>query len=131
MTSSEGFVEISHEKKIYKVRVIKFPLPSGEIEMLITDLSAEIVDKDEFQELYFKRWPIETSYDIIKTKLQLENFTGKTVLSVLQDFYACMYLSNMVTFAKCITDDEIQKDNAGKTLKNEYKTNTNILIGKL
>lgn len=106
-------------------------MPSGEIETLITDLSADIVKIDDFQQLYFKRWSIETRYDIVKTKLQLENFTGKTVLSIFQDFYAIMYLSNMVTFAKYIADAEIQEDNADKNLKYEYKTNTNILIGKL
>jgi len=131
MTLLDGFVDITNEEKVYSVRVIKFPLPSGEIETLITDLSADIVETDDYKQLYFKRWPVETRYDIVKTKLQLENFTGRTVLSVLQDFYASMYLSNMVTFSKYITDAEIQKDNANKNLKHEYKTNTNILIGKL
>jgi hypothetical protein len=74
---------------------------------------------------------IETRYDIVKIKLQLENFTGKTVLSVLQDFYASMYLSNMATFTKYITDAKIQKSNENKGLKYTYKTNINILIGKL
>jgi hypothetical protein len=46
----------------------------------------------------------------LKNKLQLENFTGKTVLSVFQDFYACMFLSNVATFAKYITDAKIQAD---------------------
>ncbi len=37
----------------------------------------------------------------------------------------------MATFAKYMTDAEIQKDNADKYLDYEYKTNVNILIGKL
>jgi hypothetical protein len=37
----------------------------------------------------------------------------------------------MATFAKYVTDAEIQKDNADKNLDYEYKTNINILIGKL
>lgn len=131
MTSSEGIVTIEHDNKTYNLRVIKFPLDSGEIETLITDLTEDMFTVEDFKCLYFRRWPIETRYDIIKTKLQLENFTGKTVLSVLQDFYASMFLSNMATFAKYITDAEIQKDNENKELKYEYKTNINILIGKL
>ena len=131
MTSNEGFVEIAHEQKVYRLRVIKFPLPSGEIETLITDLGPELFKAEDFQTLYFHRWPIETRYDTLKIKLQLENFTGKTVLSVFQDFYASMFLSNIATFAKYITDAEIQKDNADKDLEYEYKTNVNILIGKL
>lgn len=42
-----------------------------------------------------------------------------------------MFLSNMATFAKYVTDAEIQKDNADKNLDYEYKINVNILIGKL
>ena len=129
--SSDGFVEITHAQKVYRIRVVKFPLPSGEIETLITDLPQDTFATTDFQTLYFKRWPIETRYDTLKLKLQLENFTGKTVLSVFQDFYASMFLSNMATFAKYVTDAEIQKDNADKNLDYEYKTNVNILIGKL
>lgn len=131
LASSDGFVEITHEQKVYLIRVVKFRLPSGEIETLITDLPQDTFETTDFQTLYFKRWPIETRYDTLKIKLQLENFTGKTVLSVFQDFYASMFLSNMATFAKYVTDAEIQKDNADKNLDYEYKTNVNILIGKL
>ncbi len=131
MPLGEGFVVITHNKKTYILRVIKFLLDSGEIETLITDLMEDKFKAEEFKDLYFKRWPVETRYDIVKTRLQLENFTGKTVLSVLQDFYASMFLSNMATFAKYITDAEIKKDNKNKGLKYEYVTNINILIGKL
>ena len=131
MAYNEGFVAIEHDKKTYNLRVIKFPLDSGETETLITDLTEDKFKTEEFKGLYFKRWPIETRYDIVKTRLQLENFTGKTVLSVLQDFFVSMFLSNMATFAKYITDAKIKKNNENKGLKYEYKTNINILIGKL
>lgn len=131
LASSDGFVKITHKRKVYRIRVVKFPLPSGEIETLITDLPQETFATSDFKALYFRRWPIETRYDTLKIKLQLENFTGKTVLSVFQDFYASMFLSNMATFTKYVTDAEIQKDNADKNLDYEYKTNGNILIGKL
>ena len=32
-------------------------------------------------ELYFKHWGIESAFDLLKSKLQLENFSGKTVVS--------------------------------------------------
>lgn len=131
MTSDEGIVTIVHDNKRYDCRVVKVTLESGETETLITDLKKDTFETGDFKELYFKRWPIETRYDIVKIKLQLENFTGKSVLSVLQDFYASMFLSNMATFAKYISDAKIQKENKNKGLKYEYKTNINILIGKL
>jgi len=131
LASIDGFVEFTYEEKVYQIRVVKFPLASGEIETLITDLPQDTFLATDFQTLYFKRWPIETRYDTLKIKLQLENFTGKTVLSVYQDFYASMFLSNMATFVKYVTDAEIQNDNADKDLDYEYKSNVNILIGKL
>ena len=131
MTSDEGIVTITHDNKNYDLRVVRVMLDSGETETLITDLNEDMFRTEEFKDLYFKRWPIETRYDIVKSKLQLENFTGKTVLSVLQDFYVSMFLSNMSAFAKYISDAKIQKDNENKELKYEYKTNNNILIGKL
>lgn len=131
LASPEGLVEITYGQKVYRVRVVKFLLPSGKMETLITDLPQETFETSALQTLYFKRWPVETGYDLLKIKLQLENFTGKTVLSVFQDFYASMFLSNIATFAKYVTDAEIQKDQADKNLDYEYQTNVNILIGKL
>lgn len=77
------------------------------------------------------RWGVETKYNTIKNKLQIEDFSGKTIISVQQDFYATMYLSNMVSAIKMDTDGRIEADNNSKTLKNTYKTNESLLIGKL
>ena len=55
------------------VRVVKFQLPSGETETLITDLFELPIEA--FPKLYFMRWPVETKYDILKKKLALENFS--------------------------------------------------------
>lgn len=129
--AQDSSVSIAHNENSYKLRVIKFTLPSEEIETLITDLPQSEFEHSEFKELYFKRWPIETKYDLVKNKLQLENFTGKTVLSVYQDFYAGMYLTNVAAFAKYISDKNISNSSEGKNLKHEYQTNTNMLIGKL
>lgn len=38
LTASDAVVELTHGQKVYRIRVIKFPLPSDEIETLITDL---------------------------------------------------------------------------------------------
>ena len=48
LTSSDGFVEITHEQKVYRIRVVKFPLPSGEIETLITDLPQDTFETTDF-----------------------------------------------------------------------------------
>ena len=85
----------------------------------------------DFKELYFKRWGIEVKYNEIKNKLQIENFTGETPIAIEQDFYATMYLANMVASAKKDANQVIKEEYKEKGLKYEYKVNTNVLIGKL
>ena len=68
-----------------RVRVVKFILPSGQTETLITDLFD--MPESRFQELYFLRWGLEEKYDVVKNKLELPNFTGRTVNVLYQDFW--------------------------------------------
>jgi hypothetical protein len=111
------------------IRVVKFPLPSGEIETLITNLFELPVG--EFPKLYFKRWPIETKYDVVKNKLALENFTGYSENVILQDFWAIMYVANLVTVAKDESNAIVQKERAGKDNKYTYVPNLNQVIASL
>ncbi|WP_459931746.1 transposase, partial [Desulfosporosinus burensis] len=126
----DQIVEIKVEGKRIKVRVLRFMLDSEVEEVLVTNLFDETLGIQEFKALYFKRWGIEVKYLELKSRLQIENFTGDTVISVEQDFYASMYLSNMVALAKNEADEKILENNEDKSLKYEYKVNTNILIGK-
>jgi hypothetical protein len=127
----DQIVEIKVKGKVFKIRVLRFLLDSRVEEVLITNLWEESMGIQEFKELYFRRWGIESKYDELKNKLQIQNFTGDTVLSVEQDFYASIYLSNMVALAKQEADEEIMKENEGKNLRHYYQVNANILIGKL
>ena len=70
-----------------RVRIVKFVLSSGETETLLTNFYKRGMTTDMYKELYFMRWPVETKFDIVKNKLQLENFTGRTVEAISQDFY--------------------------------------------
>lgn len=127
----DQIIAVKHKDKVLNMRVIKLKLESGIIETLVTNLFDETISLTDFKELYFKRWGIEVKYNEIKNKLQVENFTGKTVIAIEQDFYATMYLTNMVALAKKDANNVIQEDSKNKNLKFEYKVNTNVLIGKL
>jgi hypothetical protein len=128
---ADQIIEVKHIDKILRMRVIKFELESGITETLVTNLFDEDLSLTDFKELYFKRWGIEVKYNEIKNKLQVENFTGQTVIAIEQDFYATMYLANMVALAKKDANQVIKEDCKNKNLKFEYKVNTNVLIGKL
>lgn len=127
----DQIIKVIYKNEIIKIRVLKFELDSGITETLITNVFDETFSILDFKELYFKRWGIEVKYNELKNRLQLENFSGETPIAIKQDFYATMYLSNMVALAKKDTDAIINENNGDKELKYEYKVNTNILIGKL
>jgi hypothetical protein len=127
----DQIAEIKVDGKTIKVRILRFMLNSEVEEVLVTNLLEESLGIQEFKALYFKRWGIEVKFDELKSKLQIQNFTGDTVISVEQDFYASIYLSNMVALAKNEANEKIAQNNEDKSLKYEYKVNTNILIGKM
>jgi hypothetical protein len=127
----DGYVYLTQGEKRIKVRVIKFLLDSGEEEVLLSNIMDKRLGTKAFKKLYFMRWPVETKYDIVKNKLQLENFTSLTRKGVEQDFYACMYLTNVTAAAAIDAQEEIDKLRTDKDNKYEYKANTNELIGIL
>lgn len=95
------------------VRFVRVVLDTGEVEVLVTSLLDEnLYPTEDFKELYHLRWGIETYYGTIKGRLSLENFTGKSVETVLQDFYSTIFISN---FESILTEDaqqELDKKNA-------------------
>lgn len=117
--------------KKLKVRVIKFVLESGETESLITNLSRTAFKKSDFEELYFMRWGVESKYNTLKNKILIEHFSGKSKICIEQDFYATMYLTNLVALAKLESDEVITSNNLNSDLKYEYHTNEKMLIGCL
>lgn len=127
----EGWITISRLGKDFSVRVLKVTLPNGETETLLTNLDEMQLPLAQAAELYFKRWGIETAYDILKSKFQLENFSGKTVVSVLQDFYATVYLAGFAAICSAEADQLIAERDQDKKLKYNRKSNQNRSISKL
>jgi hypothetical protein len=64
--------------------------------VLVTNLLDEtLFPTSSFRQLYHLRWGVETLYGVVKTRLQLENFSGLTAESVRQDFYATIFITNL------------------------------------
>ena len=111
------------------VRVLKFLLPSGEIETLITNITDKGMDTSAFKELYFKRWPIETKYNEIKNKLEVENFSTLTENGVMQDFFISMYMSNVVAIGCMEAQSAIDEEYECKDVIYDRHINVNDAIG--
>jgi hypothetical protein len=113
------------------VRAVVFELSNGEREALITNLGEEEAEEAVFPGLYYKRWPIETKYNQVKQKLELENFSGRLADNIKQDFYAMMTVSNMPACAMREANREINMEGVGKERLYEYRANANHAVGVL
>jgi hypothetical protein len=112
-----------------RVRTVRIPLTGGEDELLITNLTKAEMEYEAFRELYHKRWGIETKYKELKQKLETENFSGRLVDNVKQDFYAMMTVANML--ASCVREAnrKAQKKREGSGNRYEYQVNVNHAVG--
>ncbi|WP_428024557.1 IS4 family transposase [Arcobacter sp.] len=107
-----------------KVRFVQVILDDGEVEVLGTSvLNSKVLKTDDFKELYFKRWGIESFYEIIKNRLSLENFTGLSALAIKQDFYATIFISNLETL---VTFNSNEKLSSKTNIKFKQKINKSI-----
>lgn len=99
-------------------------------EVLATNLPRNLFQTESFGEIYHLRWRIETAYQTLKDRLQMENFTGTKPILLEQDIYSTIYVSNI---AEDIARD-IEQEQADH-LKNDYKhrmaVNRTLCIGLL
>ena len=106
-----------------KVRFVRVKLSTGENEVLVTSLYNEAsYPTVDFAELYYLRWGIETFYGLLKTRLELENFTGIQAEAVRQDFHASVYLTGL----ESILTDTAQKQLDSKKTKYPQTVNRSV-----
>ncbi len=79
-----------------KVRFVSLRLPTGPLEVLATSLLDEtLYPTEEFLTVYHWRWGHETFHLMLKGRLELENFSGRTLEAVRQDVQAAVLLANL------------------------------------
>jgi hypothetical protein len=79
-----------------RVRFVSLGLPSGELEVLATSLRDQaLYPTEEFLTVYHWRWGHETFHLMLKGRLELENFSGRTVEAIRQDTQAAVLLANL------------------------------------
>jgi len=100
-TSTFDFLDLQ-ENLFYPIsfRVVRFVLPGGTYETVMTNLSAADFPPDEIKSIYSMRWGIETSFRALKYTVGLTNFHAKRQESIIQEIFARMILYN---FAEMVT----------------------------
>ena len=118
-------------KETVNIRVVKVALSNGDTEYLATNLFDSDLTECDFGDLYHARWGIETKYNDIKNKLEIENFTGYTPDAILQDFYATMFLANLAGVLEFDLHEAIEAAHNSPEHKYQYKMNKNRTISEL
>lgn len=113
-------------------RIVVVELKAGEQEVLLTSLmSKEIYPLSIFHSLYFKRWNIEEGYKFYKSGVEIENFSGKSLLSVEQDFHATVLATNAHALLSLEALREIQSLEVNVNRKYDYAVNKKVSIKEL
>jgi len=115
-----------------RIRIVRIELSNGEKEYLLTTL----LDKDKFsiedlKEIYGLRWNQEGYYDFQKNVIQIEDFTGKTVESILQDYHSRVLVGNIHSMIVGEAEEKINKEvkENPKLKYKEYKSNRAVTYG--
>ena len=87
------------DTKPIKVRLVRIDLPCGKTEVLILSLlDKRTYSLNSIKELYNMRWRVEEEIKKYMQRLMVEFFSSIKVNGVLQDFYANVFMLNIVTF---------------------------------
>ncbi len=122
-TSTFDFLDLK-EELFYPIsfRVVRFVLPSGGYETVITNLSADDFPPDELRSIYNMRWGIETSFRALKYTVGLTNFHAKRRESVTQEIFARMIMYN---FAEMMTSHVVISQ---KSKQHHYQVNFTVAV---
>lgn len=118
------------ENRKVNCRVLRVVLSTGEEEYLITNIMDEDISCDDFRDLYFERWKIETKYLEIKEFWKMEEFSGTGVLAVCQDYYITLLHANITAILRNEADALIAKKANSRNLY-QYRSRRTYSIGKV
>jgi len=91
-----AYVRQHHLPTTLRVRLLKVRLPTGEVEVLGTDLlDPQAYPAAEFKVVYGWRWNHETYHDRLKNIFEVERFSGQSVQTLKQDFYGVIFLATL------------------------------------
>lgn len=115
------------------IRVVKIPLANGTVEFLATSLlDRELFTVEDLKRIYFLRWQIEGGFKQLKNTMELENISGKTEETALQDYYAKVIMHNLHKIVVQSAQEELNRktsETRNQLKYQEYKINENVSYG--
>lgn len=114
---------------VIHARLIKVRLADGSIQVFCTSVPREKLDAASFGDLYRLRWNIEEGFKLYKSRMGLEAFSGKTALSIEQDFHAGIFMMTTAAVMAFPVAEEVKRQHeCSKHPRKINRTNTLALI---
>lgn len=117
---------LSLDYKGLKVRLMKIDLENGEVEILCTSLiDSNKYPIKEFKALYHMRWGTEEAFKLLKSRIEVENFSGLTARSIYQDFHAKILMMTMCSILSYPIEEKVKEEYAKEKTENKFDQQIN------
>lgn len=126
------YVAEQHLATTLRVRLIKVLLPTGELEVLGTDLlDTQAYPAEEFGVVYGKRWHHETYHDRLKNIFEVERFSGTSLQAIKQDFYGMVFLATLESIVSKPAQADLTARGEERGWENPVQVNRAVSYGTL
>jgi Transposase DDE domain len=131
-----------HHKKLFEIsgseittiqgRLVKVELQTGETEVLFTSLTDKMrYSKKTIGELYNLRWGIEEAYKMLKCRVEVECFSGKTSTVIKQDFFSKIFMMTLTASLAYPVEQKVRREFAMSQNKHVKTINKTHAVGQL
>ncbi|MCX4304156.1 MAG: transposase [Clostridia bacterium] len=133
LTDNDCVITHKFEKTKIKItmRIVSFPISGKNTEMIVTNIFDKEFKPEDFKILYNMHWGIEKTYNCVNNMFCLESFTGSLPDTVLQDFYAVLFLYNAASVIVFENEKKLSEKYKERSNKLKYKTNVKMTVVKL
>jgi IS4 transposase len=92
-----------------QVRLVKIKHPKTKVlDVFVTNLPIKKISRRDIEELYRKRWDVETSYRDLISTLKIDQWHSTKLNGILQEIYATFWLVNSVKSLLLRGSDEVR-----------------------
>jgi hypothetical protein len=125
--SAQEFVEKHNLAKQVRVRLIRVKLDNGETEVLLTTLLDTVkYPRSEFKLVYAMRWGEETFFARVKNILEVERFSGTSVIAIKQDFYGMLFLASLESVLSKSDEEALAKESKQRKTQTKARVNHSV-----
>ncbi len=126
LPKKDSHLQQQYEQPTNKVRcrLVAIALESGQKEILCTSLlDTTQYSLEDLSDIYHLRWNVEEAYKMLKCRIQLEAFSGKTANAVKQDFYAKVFMMTMCALLSFPIEQKVREEYQRSQRKHPHKIN--------